>query len=149
MPQKSKIHKGKTTEKYSVTINSLLWLNWHSKSEQFCSQKHILSHSQKSEYCEVKQFTEVIALYPFVTSELRKMKVNQDLILRQLLAQRRLETNSVRRQLIISFLFTYRILRKFLLGHQWFSTWMHMGNTWEFFKDPGHPQTQSFIMSEE
>ena len=62
MPQKSKIYKGKTTEKYSFTINSLLWLNWHSKSVQFCIYKHILSHSQKSEYCEVKKFTEVIAL---------------------------------------------------------------------------------------
>ena len=82
MPQKSKIYKGKTTEKYSLTINSLLWLNWHSKSVQFCSQKHILSHSQKLEYCDVKLFTEGIALQPLVTSELRKMKVNQDLILK-------------------------------------------------------------------
>lgn len=65
MLQKSKTEIGKSREKYSLFINSLLWLNDYSVSAMYyCSLKHGLpcSHETGYQWSTWKQFIEMIAL---------------------------------------------------------------------------------------
>lgn len=81
MLQKSKIEIGKSREKYSLFVSSLLWLNDHSVSAMYyCSLKHGLpcSHKIGCQGSTWEQFRDDSPL-AFCDFRTRKTQANQDL----------------------------------------------------------------------
>lgn len=123
MLQKSKIEIGKSREKYSLFVSSLLWLNDHSVSAMYyCSLKHGLpcSHKIGCQGSTREQLTEMTALWPSVTSELERHRLTRIYI--QILAQCRLSLETAKHLIFIHL----QCAQKFLFGQRWFSTRLHI-----------------------